>query len=324
MKFISAETAVAGRTDQFHASAKRDYPLAEPLPMPNNIDQSESTRFSPQRARDISSTIIDSHNVSVGGGHQSIDITVDQTTQQQQLDAHVGPYDCTGAVHLSSSMQSNVPTPFGGMHKFTHLNMPGGQWGQGIRLMANDMHSSHYTNLRKSVRENWSTYDDAVIRPTQQTKSGICLHRRSSSTNAAASGGGAAAAAVVLFQSHDALTNACREFLHVRHRMYSTKSPSFPDEKQQPDVDTTGKSTPDAPTETAELTRGEKLKKAVKEYGSTVFVFHIGISLISLGSFYLLVSRYDGTFQFINIFFISCISLIIYLRPPNVIFSLQI
>ncbi|XP_072377405.1 protein FAM210B, mitochondrial-like [Diabrotica undecimpunctata] len=38
------------------------------------------------------------------------------------------------------------------------------------------------------------------------------------------------------------------------------------------------------------LSRKEKLKKAVKEYGSTVIVFHIGISLISLGTSYLLVS----------------------------------
>lgn len=39
------------------------------------------------------------------------------------------------------------------------------------------------------------------------------------------------------------------------------------------------------------LSNKEKLKKAVKEYGSTVIVFHIGISLLSLGLFYALVSR---------------------------------
>lgn len=38
------------------------------------------------------------------------------------------------------------------------------------------------------------------------------------------------------------------------------------------------------------LTKKEQLKKAFKDYGSTVIVFHIGISLISLGGFYLLVS----------------------------------
>lgn len=38
------------------------------------------------------------------------------------------------------------------------------------------------------------------------------------------------------------------------------------------------------------LSRKEKLKKAVKEYGSTVIIFHVGISLISLGTCYFLVS----------------------------------
>lgn len=36
----------------------------------------------------------------------------------------------------------------------------------------------------------------------------------------------------------------------------------------------------------------DKLKKAVKDYGSTVIVFHVSISLMSLGTCYLLVSRY--------------------------------
>lgn len=40
------------------------------------------------------------------------------------------------------------------------------------------------------------------------------------------------------------------------------------------------------------LTRRQRLKKAVTEYGSTVIVFHVGISLISLGTCYLLMSRY--------------------------------
>ncbi|CAG9784490.1 unnamed protein product [Diatraea saccharalis] len=34
----------------------------------------------------------------------------------------------------------------------------------------------------------------------------------------------------------------------------------------------------------------EKLKKAIKDYGSTVIVFHVTISLMSLGGCYLLIS----------------------------------
>lgn len=35
-----------------------------------------------------------------------------------------------------------------------------------------------------------------------------------------------------------------------------------------------------------------KLKRAVKDYGSTVIVFHVGISLASLGTCYLAISRF--------------------------------
>lgn len=41
----------------------------------------------------------------------------------------------------------------------------------------------------------------------------------------------------------------------------------------------------------SKLTSRQKLKRAVKEYGSTVVIFHVGISLMSLGGFYVLVSR---------------------------------
>merc|ERR1712141_53948 len=38
------------------------------------------------------------------------------------------------------------------------------------------------------------------------------------------------------------------------------------------------------------LSRKDQLKRAVSQYGSTVIVFHVGISLVSLGFFYLVVS----------------------------------
>ena len=40
------------------------------------------------------------------------------------------------------------------------------------------------------------------------------------------------------------------------------------------------------------LSKKEQLQRAVKDYGSTVIVFHVTISLASLGLFYLIVSRY--------------------------------
>jgi len=43
-------------------------------------------------------------------------------------------------------------------------------------------------------------------------------------------------------------------------------------------------------TATVKLSKREQLKQAFKEYGATIVVFHVVISVISLGGFYLLVS----------------------------------
>lgn len=43
--------------------------------------------------------------------------------------------------------------------------------------------------------------------------------------------------------------------------------------------------------ETTQMSKKERLKIVAKDYGKTVIVFHVGISLISLGMFYTLVSR---------------------------------
>lgn len=40
-----------------------------------------------------------------------------------------------------------------------------------------------------------------------------------------------------------------------------------------------------------ELTKREKLKILIKDYGKTIIIFHVGISLLSLGFFYTVVSR---------------------------------
>lgn len=151
----------------FHTSAKTlncAVPAAQtpPLPLPNNVDAAETTRFSPQRSRDMSDNIMVMSHAPIS----MIDITTDNTLSAQQSggtsfvqDLHVQSYDCFGAVSLNAVMQSNVPTPFGGMHKFSHLNMPGGQWSQEYKFTSQNMHSSHYRSLRESTRADWVTYD---------------------------------------------------------------------------------------------------------------------------------------------------------------------
>lgn len=49
--------------------------------------------------------------------------------------------------------------------------------------------------------------------------------------------------------------------------------------------------TPQSNENVQKISQKDQLKRAVKEYGGTVVVFHISISLISLGGFYLAVSR---------------------------------
>lgn len=156
--------------------------------------------------------------------------------------------------------------------------------------MANDMHLSHYTNLRKSHRMNWSTYDQNMTiaksgQETNQIEKGMLQGIRT--------------ADCIVKKS---ITNACVNFwhaksssnsfiVHINARSYSTANQSKNNANSETDKKDNISSSSSTPAEVP-LTRADKLKKAVKEYGSTVIIFHVGISLISLGSFYLLVSRY--------------------------------
>ncbi|XP_044317414.1 uncharacterized protein LOC108043140 isoform X4 [Drosophila rhopaloa] len=143
---------------QFQLSdTMENYREAEPIPIPTNVDAAETTRFSHQRSRDISSTVI-----TAQASISTIDITIDNSlnaVQEVFQDPHVQSYDCFGFISLNSAMQSNVPTPFGGFNKFSHLNMPGGQWSQENKFMAQNMHNSHYSALRDNARAEWATYD---------------------------------------------------------------------------------------------------------------------------------------------------------------------
>ncbi|XP_068621250.1 uncharacterized protein [Battus philenor] len=188
-------TNQVGKT--IHNTGPVTFPQAALLKLPTNvvdINAAEMGRFSPLRERDISESVI---NVFGSKNFREIDFTL-------HTDPHVNKYDCRGAVSLSSSMQSNVPSPFSGHH--THLEMPGSQWGQGYKYLSDHLHSAHYLTLRNEYR---------------------------------------------------AVTIGLRKMSTDTQRAMSAK---------------------------------DKLKKAVKEYGSTVLVFHITISLLSLGGCYVLVS----------------------------------
>ncbi|XP_057665481.1 protein FAM210B, mitochondrial-like [Diorhabda carinulata] len=74
----------------------------------------------------------------------------------------------------------------------------------------------------------------------------------------------------------------------LSRQTFRLNSTEFKEAKE--DSGTSVKQAPDKIVITESLSRKEKLKKAVKEYGSTVIIFHVGISLISLGTSYALVS----------------------------------
>lgn len=156
---------------QLHLSvAMGNYVNEASIPLPINVDSAETTRFSPQRSRDISSTVINAQ-----APISSIDITTDNSFHAVLSDPnicqdpHVQSYDCFGLISLNSAMQSNVPTPFGGLNKFSHLNMPGGQWSQEFKFTAQNMQCSHYSGLRESLRADWATYDqNATLKTNDQ------------------------------------------------------------------------------------------------------------------------------------------------------------
>uniref|UniRef100_A0A182NES9 RTR1-type domain-containing protein n=1 Tax=Anopheles dirus TaxID=7168 RepID=A0A182NES9_9DIPT len=276
-----------------HMSVQRSYPLAAALPLPPNIDASETRRFSPLRSRDINATALLTHqslapSAAPTGG--LIDVTVDMGAGS--VDPHVESYDCTGAVSLNSTMQSNVPSPFGGMHKFTHLNMPGGAWAQESKFLSHELNSSHYTNLRQEVRSDWSSYEDRPIKPEGMKKSA----GRSGSRVLGEVRTGTFLA--TLSRRHFSDLHSRRAFsLSSTHLLaicstLNNKSPATQANKDSgADAGVqNSKGNTEGASEEVPVSRKDRLKKAIKEYGSTVLVFHVSISLASLGTCYLLVS----------------------------------
>lgn len=147
-----------GQTNNFtktmHVSPMQRFPVAAALKLPNNvidINASEMSKFGPTRERDLSGPVINYHFMKTGDNLSQIDITV-------QSDPYASKYDCQGAVSLSSSMQSNVPSPFSGNH--THLGMPGSQWGQGYKYLSDHLHNSHYLTLRNSYRNKEASKEE--------------------------------------------------------------------------------------------------------------------------------------------------------------------
>lgn len=222
-------------------------------------------------------------------------------TSNDHIDPHVVSYDCTGAVSLNSSMQSNVPSPFGGMHKFTHLNMPGGQWEQSSKWMSHDLNSSHYMNLRRETRKNWTANGGQTTPIIDPNEKGSKMHGSMSTTIWFASktpklSANAYCASQIhrkfytnsLFNRMNAITN--HDMLLTKRHLSANSNEAKEVTKSKSTASTNDATSIDQ--NTVPLSAREKLKKAVKDYGITVMLFHVTISLASLGFFYQIVARY--------------------------------
>ncbi|XP_032309125.1 uncharacterized protein LOC26514318 isoform X3 [Drosophila ananassae] len=227
-------TPVRWASQLLHKSSPLEtYAAAAPIPIPMNVDAAETTRFSPQRSRDISSNLTQassSQNITPNCATKCLSGLVNTNFD---ADFHVQSYDCYGSISLYSVMQSNVPTPFAGIHKISHLHMPGGQWSQEYKFTSLSMQNFHYTCLRDNTRADWA----------------------------------------------DSQGFSCGS----ARRSYTTRS-------TPPSTSLPTSNLPIQKTAPVKFSKKEQLRKAFKEYGSTIVVFHVCISLISVLSFYALVS----------------------------------
>lgn len=132
------------------------------IPVPTNVEELDAghkAQFSRQRSRDISGPL-QSTGGTFGPGFMS-------GGDKLAADAHVGSYDCTGAVSLHSVMQTNVPEPFSPSGKApSHLNMPGGQWSQEDKYLSQDRQDAHQANNSpvRPTKDNKGTLDCCSVR----------------------------------------------------------------------------------------------------------------------------------------------------------------
>lgn len=223
------------------------------MPLPPNIDPNESMRFSPLRNRDITSSAITVHQEAI-----AIDVTLEQkfepkVEKTELQDPHLESYDRFTPVNLSSIMQSLVPEPF---------SPP-----------KDDLHRSSYLSFPGGSWGQQTKYLSHELNSNHYTQ----LRQEMRSDWSSYKGGifiNSLIPKISLLHPNSTSINHKRfiSFNCIKYNEHNDKKSS------------------DMPPPVKESSK-DRLKKAVKEYGTTVIVFHVGISLVSLGIFYTLVSR---------------------------------
>ncbi|KAG0720325.1 Protein FAM210B, mitochondrial [Chionoecetes opilio] len=265
--------------------------------MPFNVEElqnSEKSRFSPRRNRDVSSKL------NQVGGVFGAKFMSTQGSQEaafnissHPVDSHFDIYDSRITVSLSSVMQTNVPKPYGITGKApVHLNMPGGQWAQDEKYISGDLHTFHHSNISAKKNPGTACQTISSLRHTKPVKHANVPRMCRSNT---LYGDGAAFVDSVNCVKLSVgpnkvclLSNKAIVREHFTKRSLGCKffhKSTIVNTQQSHTSDSKTVDTPEL-----QLTSRQKLQRAVKEYGATVIVFHVTISLASLGICYLLVS----------------------------------
>lgn len=128
------------QSSKLHLAVQRNYPKAQTLPLPPNVDPNEISRFSPLRNRDITASAISVHREI-----SEIDVTLEQQKRSktenlpnESDDGHSKMYDRNSPCNLSATMQTLVPDPFKPpcgddqlqLSYGSFLSFPGGSWGK--------------------------------------------------------------------------------------------------------------------------------------------------------------------------------------------------
>ncbi|KAA0201503.1 hypothetical protein HAZT_HAZT003753 [Hyalella azteca] len=209
-----------------------------------------------------------------------------------------------------------------------HLTMPGGQWAQNDKYISSDLHEYHYSKNSGSSKAKSQNNTNAASTSSDETVRGgslgesftfFALHKNASFpnialypdiTNLKACGTsllnpGTKAGRLYIDLVCSSVGNFNAQFSSQQHfcpsgvvKFLSSSSSSVIQQSKFSSSSTTWNNVGGAHdpkeknpnTSNEVLTSGQKIKRAVKEYGAAVIVFHVTISLASLGFFYLLVS----------------------------------
>lgn len=221
---------------------------------------------------------------------------------------HAEAHDDSCNVSLHSVMQSNVPEPYD-QSSPTHMNMPGGGVMQRQRYESNsrvilqnqtrELHTSSVQNTQGAAEAYWISrehFDPPAAQGVQGDLENDCLfqlwlencHRYNLDCDEMLQGVQSGRKTLSqVFREQDEMIRKVVEDAKVNFTSKSShSSTSMQGSNGQGPQNVPQNSDPDKG-----LSQKDRLKRAVKEYGSTVIVFHVTISLISLGGFYALVSR---------------------------------